>query len=39
MLGWEVIVQKESDINQAGQSLMSWTTGHYYDAYCKACNG
>jgi hypothetical protein len=27
MLGWEVIVQKESDINQAGQSLMSWTTG------------
>jgi hypothetical protein len=27
MLGWEVIVQKESDVNQAGQSLMSWTTG------------
>jgi len=27
MLGWEVIVKKESDADQAGQSLMSWSTG------------
>ncbi len=27
MLGWQVIVKKESDADQAGQSLMSWTTG------------
>jgi len=27
MLGWEVIVQKESDADRVGQSLMSWTTG------------
>lgn len=27
MLEWEVIVKKESDADQAGQSLMSWSTG------------
>ena len=27
MLGWQVIVKKESDPDQAGQSLMSWSTG------------
>ena len=27
MLGWEVVVKKESDADGAGQSLVSWTTG------------
>jgi hypothetical protein len=27
MLGWEVIVKKESDPDGAGQTLMSWSTG------------